>query len=809
MIIESMTRRAHLAAFSGLLATCLASGPPCLTNTAAASTVANMSSVAGMSAQAASASRVATKSSAQSGPIAVSLTGSTPPTLKSGDSLSLSVQVRNTGSTPLTNATARISVAKRALDTLEVQSRWIAGDVAMTNPVTATTKVTTLAPGASTNVTVTIPANQLDVSFSMATMPLQVDVTRGGATATIRSFVTTQADSTTFTPMSTSVVIPITLPADPKLFTASGRERFDAWNKAIGPDSDIQRLLASNPGAPVTWMIDPAVLDPAAAQDGSLPTEAAEDRATTSTPSSSSSASVSPGDTGSAGSTPSSSSASSTASTGSASPSNTAPSGASTSSTSSRDASSSPSSSSSSSSSSQDPAPATTVEALAADLVATLKDRPSGQQVVFTPYGDPDLSSLTADDRPPGSDAVLRRTLARPLSPALKELSTTVVAAPAAPLSVSATNRLSQVWSSVLGGKPLIITPNVTLDGSDFVSASSAARRSTSGIPMIGYTSALSAPLSSDGADSDVEAGLREQAAGLALYQQFPSADRSLMVMGDRLGTTSPSRLAQVLSAIDTAPWMTTSALDVSSSRSAGTVAKLSTEAPASDGVWPRPSTQAFDARDLQRASRTLASLTQVAGAVVDGDDIVPAWSRNLDQLTSTRWRGTSPDVDELVQHASAAVSTIPEHVRVVPARINFFSDSGTISVTVKNDLARDVKDVSLTLTPRTYAVQFRSQPEPVTIKAKGQTTVRVPLAAQAASLVDVDASLTAANGVALGPDTSDTSPLRINARPTGTWIFWVLGIVALLVFCYGLVRGRKAGTRRRDELARDIQLEE
>ena len=48
---------------------------------------------------------------------------------------------------------------------------------------------------------------------------------------------------------------------------------------------------------------------------------------------------------------------------------------------------------------------------------------------------------------------------------------------------------------------------------------------------------------------------------------------------------------------------------------------------------------------------------------------------------------------------------------------------------------------------------------------------------------------------------------IEINARPTGTWIFWVLGIVALLVFCYGLVRGRKAGTRRRDELARDIQL--
>ena len=166
-------------------------------------------------------------------------------------------------------------------------------------------------------------------------------------------------------------------------------------------------------------------------------------------------------------------------------------------------------------------------------------------------------------------------------------------------------------------------------------------------------------------------------------------------------------------------------------------------------------------------------------------------------------------DVDTLVDHAAQTVATIPEHVGVVPARINFFSDSGTISVTVKNDLARDVEDVSLTLTPRTYAVQFRSQPAPVTIKAKGQTTLRVPVVAQAASLVNVDANLTAANGVTLGPDDSDTSPLRINARPTGTWIFWVLGIVALLVFCYGLVRRRQKGTRRRDELARDIQLEE
>ena len=74
-------------------------------------------------------------------------------------------------------------------------------------------------------------------------------------------------------------------------------------------------------------------------------------------------------------------------------------------------------------------------------------------------------------------------------------------------------------------------------------------------------------------------------------------------------------------------------------------------------------------------------------------------------------------------------------------------------------------------------------------------------------TITPLAATLFASLAIALGPDTSDTSPLRINARPTGTWIFWVLGIVALLVFCYGLVRNRQKGTRRRDELARDIQL--
>ena len=153
-------------------------------------------------------------------------------------------------------------------------------------------------------------------------------------------------------------------------------------------------------------------------------------------------------------------------------------------------------------------------------------------------------------------------------------------------------------------------------------------------------------------------------------------------------------------------------------------------------------------------------------------------------------------------------MSDIPRRVSVVPSRINFFSDSGPITVTVKNALAREVKNVQLHLMPRTYAVQFRAQPAPVNIPGNSQASVRVDTVAQAAGRVNVEAKLTGPGGIVLGePSERGEEPaLEINARPTGTWIFWVLGIVALLVFCYGLVRNRQKGTRRRDELARNIQ---
>lgn len=729
------------------------------------------------------------------GDVRMWMTSGAPATATTGSGTTVSVIVENTGDTPIDGATLRARVGTRPLDSLAAQQRWEEGKLPLGASASADADVPTIMPGTSETVKLSLTSSELDLSYTMATLPLRIELRGAGRPTTrLHSFVSWAAKDATFTRMSASVVVPVTLPNDPKLLTATGEERLEAWRKAIGPGSTIERLITSDPGVPVTWLIDPAVLDPAAAQDGTLPT--AEQETTQESPASPSASPTSDGTSSPSESASGSASPSSEGSTESNSSGTSEPSESSESTDSADSGSTSPGT--------QPSEPAASVDELAANLRAKLAERPGNQSIAFTPYGDPDLSALTSARRPAGSQKILERSLSRPLSSELSELSETVVAAPVAPLDAGSTARLTAAWQKTRGSRPVVLTPNVSLDRTDVAAVTSATRRTTNQVTMVGYNAPLSRTLN-DASMSNAEAAASLRASSLAIYQQQPTAERSLVIMGGR-ETVTVGRLKAIASALEQAPWVQPAALSTEESTSAPVV-DLAPQAPPSETVWPRVAAPAFDAGDITTADRTLATLTKMAEIVVDGDDIVPAWTRNLDQVTSTRWRGDPADVDGLVEHASSTVSAIPQQIAVVPSRVNFFSDSGPISVTVKNGLARAVHGIEVNLTPRTYAVRFRSQPDAVDIPGKGQTSVRVPTVAQAAGRVSVDAKVTGPGDVRLGESDKHGAEIEINARPTGTWIFWVLGIVALLVFCYGLVRNRQKGTRRRDELARDIQL--
>ena len=772
------------------------------------------------------------------------------------DSVTVKATVRNTSGSTLSGAKIALQVGRSSLDSRTAQHDWVKSARGLSDAASSVKDVSDIQPGATTSVELTVPSAELVTNFSAATLPVRLALTSDATTlASWRGMTSWWSPNDTVTPVETSIIVPLTLPANPKLLNGTPTERLQAWREAIGPGSRINQLLSTPTSARITWLIDPAVLEPAAAQDPSLPSAPAkvpgnqasqspggsQPKGSSSQNPASSSGSGGQGASAasSEGGAPGSTNAPSTAakSTGSA---NASSAGWSQGAASSSDASSSSTSSpgtsgssqsgssqsgSSQSGSSQSGSPQSgspsspsggagvdSVEQLAARLRAKVADRPDTQQVWFTPYGDPDLSTLTADNRPAGADAALRRALSHHLSDDLAAISTTVVAAPAEPLSRPAARRLRAAWKDAGVGtarpgqsvEPLIVTPNVTVTGSMEASISQAARQSTGGAQLLGFDSGLSSIL--DGSsDSDASAAASARAQLMAVYQERPSQQRSLVVMGDRALTT-PSRLTAVADALADVDWASVSAASASAPSKARAEVVLSPTDVAADGIYPRARRRAVDRADLATVSSSLAELKKISGSLENGSDVAPMWSENLDQVMSTRWRDHSDRVDGVVTTAKNTVNSIPARVHVVPSQINFFTDSGRITVTVKNDLARAVNDLKLVLRPRSYTLHFHSQPEPFSVPANSQAGVRFETSAQAASVVQVTSSLTGAGGVRFDGDAESTK-LTVNARPTSSWIFWGLGIVALGLFCYGIYRNVQKGTRRRDELARDIKL--
>ncbi len=131
---------------------------------------------------------------------------------------------------------------------------------------------------------------------------------------------------------------------------------------------------------------------------------------------------------------------------------------------------------------------------------------------------------------------------------------------------------------------------------------------------------------------------------------------------------------------------------------------------------------------------------------------------------------------------------------------INFFADSGDISITVSNELNRPVRGLQLEVQPRKYLLIRVTDPaQKVDIDANSRATAHFHIEAVGSGTVPLDAALRAPNGVSL---TDAPSQVKINVHPTSGWIMWVLGVLAGLVLAIGLWRAVRRGPRTASEPA-------
>ncbi len=713
-----------------------------------------------------------------------------------GQDVKVTVRVTNSGAQP-TDQPVRVRLRLGARDALltRTQVRRFAAEGTTSGRIVATARTPqALASQAETQVELTVPGSALRGLRPYGVLPLQAEAdvlpaesASGSPASSVRavraSYLPYQGRKE-YRPLEVSVVVPLTLDPDPSLVNATGADRAQAWDAAIGEDSRIDRILEATSPYPVTWAVDPALID------ATTPTITAPTATGAAPGAPTSAASGSPAGASSAAS-PTRAAASSTPNA----PATAAPTSAATPAPTTSATPGTPTSAATPTPSTPTPstptAPSDPSVPIRSELAGRLAQVPAGR-LWSLPRHDPDLSALIAGGTP---DTDLRRLLAdgEDVGALLQTPGVPRVAWPVGtPLGPNATAEVSAAFGA--GGPAALVAPVSAYDSDPDVTRT-ATRRTAAGTPVVTVDDEMSQlfALSQD-PDLRTELSLRMLAESVALLAESPGRQRHVIIAAGRDFDPDPATTEGLLTALAGTPWV--HLVDGRRLTDPATT-RIEAGVPGSDARDPlSPGPSPVTAAALARMRSDLRDVVGLAGVLsaTPSSGIVPDTS-TMDALTSSRWRWAPSLWRSLDSEIAARVETLTTGVSVVPSTINFFAEHGILQVTVVNELDVEVHDVRVVFEPQGRPPRLRvtSTPEPLTIRPGSRTTVRVQVEAVAAGVVTVATHLATPTNTRLGTDAT----VRVRVQPTNGWLMLALGGLAGVVFLAGLYRAVRAGGPR------------
>jgi len=628
--------------------------------------------------------------------VELELASVSPTVLAAGADLVVTGSVRNTSSAPLTRPLVRVVLGATDVDASRDAVRdWATGTGPAQGTVVGQARVGgTIPPGGAGSFRVTV--RDLAARGSQGTYgALPISVESGGAV--VRTFAGYQRQKQ-YQPLSVAWAVPLTLDPDPDLFGAPGAEREAAWERALGADSRVGRVIEATQDLPVTWAVDPTLTPTLTEQPSDL--EGA-DRAK---------------------------------------------------------------------------------ERAARTLT---QDRITASAARHTPWVLPDTDADLAAAVGTGQGEDLLGTLverARPVAEALDGRADIAWPVDGAYTASRETGLRRLFRSPALAGQVVASSTLDTGQGDTPV----AVQRSATGLPLLAYDDALSGLLART--TSAAEAVLSTQqlvADSAALLNELPGTQgRTVFVVAPRSWGPDPAAAHGFLAAAASIPWLAQTSTDAE--LAAARRAPQTTTSPVTRPATPAPGGRpVLNAGRLASLDRTVRTVRGVATIRDDGDAFAQTWSRAAEQLTSTRWRSAPTAWNTLNGQIEQAAAQTTTAVKVAAGTINFLADSGRLQITVTNGLGVPVEDVKLTVEASNPRLRIDSQPAPLRIGPRSRAVVNVDVTALAAGLVPLRTTITTPDGTVVGQG----ADVQVRVTPTGDWVYWVLGGVALLILLLGLVR--------------------
>ncbi|WP_353509067.1 DUF6049 family protein [Intrasporangium sp.] len=652
---------------------------------------------------------------------------------------------------PLVGTTIDVVLGSRPLTVRGDIDRWVKGTGKASGERVAelAKPLPEVAAGQTVPFAIDLEERRVRTDAAFAALPISIEAYQRGASTPVgmtRTFLAWNS-RVEFVPLQLAVAIPVTLDPELKLFERDDTVRREAWAAAIGPGSRVDRIVEGTAGSSATLAVDPSVLLAA-------PGETASERPPPTAP------------TGGPSGSPT---------TGTASPPPTP----------------------------ETPATSADGTADAADgegspLVDRLVSSLQGRNLIALPYADADVAATSDID--PGN--LVARELVSRASKVGARIGAPVrgdIAWPADGLLPAGRDAAIQsLYSKSATGKAagIIVDQRAISAASPYTPT--ARRVSDKGSRLLGYDVRLSALLPKRSDPTPVLATQRFLAETLVLLGELPGIGRSVLVAAPRNYDPDPAGLAAFLHATtDSIPWLTTAPLETLV-RDDVTDARRPQERPAKapPSAAPKRTLSEFRLRQLAQQRLTIDAVSTV---VEDGAAFERTYGELLDELTSTRWRYQPAAWSKLHNSVSADVRNATSAIRVVPRRINFLAENGTLRITLENGLGYAVGNLRLVLSPMNPRIQIREQPGPVSIAAGpgALRNVTVPVHAVAAGRADILAYLTTADGTQIG----SAATIPVSSNPLDTTFYWIGGVLAGLVLLAGVARAVLKGTSRIDEI--------
>ncbi|KUG52482.1 hypothetical protein AVL62_14245 [Serinicoccus chungangensis] len=713
-----------------------------------------------------------------------------PVVLVPGEPVTLTGRLLNHGSVPrrLTSLTATLSPT--SLTSREQVDRWLDGDlprgpelvlgddtVGPVVPASGAVPFQVEVPGSVTD----------DLPDTAGVLPLVIGATEDDddtagtpAGAELRSTLSSAGRDDIENPLETAWVVPLTLPADPGLFSPVDDEHAEAWTAAIGPGSTLTEWLQGLDVPDATYVVDPAtVLAPQPAPGISTPREGTVEQTPTPTPQPPATATPTPGDaTGTEETTtPDQTVPVPVPDDGSAttSPEQTAP--------------AEPSG-----------ADAEDVRAAAATLATTLAGLPD-DQLWWLPRHDPDLDLVRRRQPPVDVVADLFAPSASPADPLVLGTGRHDVAWPVE--GDPDPGEMAQMTALVRGVDAdlrVVVLPreSLTADSAALPRRGAAPLERPGDLVALGADSWTSA-LVGQGAQEAEERGAGAAAQHLLAHTlgthlEDPSEVRELVIAPPRLTPASAEVLEQLSDGWRAAPWLRSVSAQDLLDRAEGTQqVRLTGEGPqeAVLGDLVQQLRAPASPVDAERAEVLAVSAEQLDDlAVVLADTTaLDSWRPVLDTLWSGVWRGHEEGWLQTRTVVRDDIQSTRDGVWVTPSSVNFLTNQGDIGITVVNDLGVAVEGVALELVATNGRLQVIEQPDPVDIGPDSRATASVAARSITRGETTLIAQLSTPDGTTLGEPVA----IEVRVQPTGIWVYWVLGGVAGLVLVLGLARALRS----------------